>query len=103
MTVKKLFGSNPFLDTFKLLFVGVLGAASAKMILGLYSVIFVGIGYFIIMKYNKENTKPFKEIQTPQYVGIVIAILGLLPWIQYFFMAFMLEGGKFAFGEMLGE
>ena len=103
MTVKQLFGSNPFLDTFKLLFVGVLGAASAKMILGLYSVIFVGIGYFIIMKYNKENTKPFKEIQTPQYVGIVIAILGLLPWIQYFFMAFMLEGGEFAFGEMLGE
>jgi hypothetical protein len=103
MTFKKLFDSNPFLNTFKLLFVSVLGAASANMILGLYSVIFVGIGYFIVMKYNKENTKPLKELETPQYIGIVIAMLGLLPWIQYFFMGFLFEGGEFAVGEIFGD
>jgi len=99
----KLFGKNPFLDTFKLVFVGMFGVMSAYMMIGLYSALFVGIGYYIIQKYNKPGTKMLDELQTGQYVGLVFAFLGLLPWIQYFFMSFMFEGGSYAFDSLLGE
>ena len=95
--------NNPFLDTFKHLFVAVFGVMSAYIIIALYSVLFVGIGYFIIQKYNKPDTKLFDELQTGQYVGIVLAGLGLLPWMQYFFMSFMMEGGSYAFNLLMEE
>ena len=93
----------PFLDIFKGVFVAVFGYMSAYIVIGLYSALFVGTGYYIIKKYNKQNTKLFDELQTGQYVGIVLAILGLLPWIQYFFMSFMLEGGSYAFNSLMSE
>tara|TARA_Y100001970_G_scaffold280392_1_gene389307 strand:- start:323 stop:628 length:306 start_codon:yes stop_codon:yes gene_type:complete len=93
----------PFLDIFKGVFVAVFGYMSAYIVIGLYSALFVGTGYYIIQKYNKQNTKLFDELQTGQYVGIVLAILGLLPWIQYFFMSFMLEGGSYAFNSLMSE
>ena len=95
--------NNPLLDTFKHLFVAVFGVMSAYIIIALYSVLFVGIGYFIIQKYNKPDTKLFDELQTGQYVGIVLAGLGLLPWMQYFFMSFMMEGGSYAFNLLMEE
>ena len=95
--------NNPLLDTFKHLFVAVFGVMSAYIIIALYSVLFVGIGYFIIQKYNKPDTKLFDELQTGQYVGIVLAGLGLLPWMQYFFMSFMMEGGSYAFNLLMDE
>ena len=100
--MKKKF-NNPFLDTFKQLFVAVFGVMSAYIIIALYSVLFVGIGYFIIQKYNKQDTKLFDELQTGQYIGIVLAGLGLLPWMQYFFMSFMVEGGSYAFNALMDE
>ena len=100
MSVKKLFQSNPLLGIFKIIFAGVLGAASAQMVIALYAIILCGIGYLIITKYNKENTKNFEEIQSGQYIGIVLGILGLLPYVQYFFMGFMFEGGEYAFGKV---
>ena len=44
--------SNPFLDTFKHVFVAIFGYVSAYMIIGLYSSLFVGIGAYLIQKYN---------------------------------------------------
>jgi len=103
MAKHKLFDKNPFLDIFKGVFVGMFGAISAYIVIGLYSALFVGTGYYIIQKYNKQNTKLFDELQTEQYFGIVIAFLGLLPWIQYFFMSFMFEGGSYAFNSLMSE
>ena len=103
MGKSKFMGSIPFLDIFKGLFVAVFGVMSAYMIIGLYSVLFVGTGYYIIQQYNKPNTKLLDELQTGQYVGIALAILGLLPWIQYFFMSFMFEGGSYAFSSLMNE
>ena len=103
MAKHKLFDKNPFLDIFKGVFVGMFGAISAYMVIGLYSLLFVGTGYYIIQKYNKPNTKLLDELQTGQYVGIVLAGLGLLPWIQYFFMSFMFEGGSYAFNSLMSE
>ena len=95
--------SNPLLNTFKHVFVAMFGYISAFVVIGLYSALFVGTGYYIIQQYNKPNTKLFDELQTGQYVGIALAILGLLPWIQYFFMSFMFEGGSYAFNSLMNE
>ena len=91
---------NPLLSTFQHVFVGMFGVMSAYMVIGLYAAIFTGIGYYIIQKYNKPNTKLLDELQTEQYVGLAFAFLGLLPFIQYFFVSFMFEGGAYAFGSM---
>jgi len=95
-----LFQKNPFLDIFKSVFVGVFGAVSAYMVIAFYSITFVSIGLFIIDKYNKPNTKLMVELQTGQYVGIVFCILGLLPYMQYFFAGFLIEGGQHAFNSL---
>ena len=95
--------NNPLLNTFKHVFVAMFGYISAFAVICLYSALFVGTGYYIIQQYNKPNTKLFDELQTGQYVGIVLAFLGLLPWIQYFFMSFMFEGGSYAFNSLMSE
>jgi len=98
-----LFKMNPLLNTFKLAFAAMFGVMSAYMVIGLYAAIFTGIGYYIIQKYNKPNTKLLDELQTEQYVGLAFAFLGLLPFIQYFFVSFMMEGGSYAFDSLMGE
>ena len=99
----KLSKKNPFLNIFKAVFVGIFGFVSAYMIIALYSLTFVGIGYFLIKKYNKPNTKLMNELQTGQYVGIVFCVLGLLPYMQYFFAGFLMEGGQYAFDSFMNE
>ena len=86
--------NNFFLDIFKGFLSGTLGILTAYMLVGLFVTIFFGLGYFLIKRYNKKNTKLLKEIQPMQYVGIVLCIIACLPFIQYFFMSFMIEGGR---------
>ena len=95
--------NNPLLNTFKHVFVAMFGITSAYMVIGLYSLIFTGIGYYLLTKYNKPNTDLLKELQNEQYVGLVFAFLGLLPFIQYFFMSFMVESGSYAFNSIFNE
>lgn len=95
--------SNPFLDTFKHVFVAIFGYVSAYMVIGLYSTIFVGIGSYLIQKHNKPNTKLLKELQTGQYIGLVFGFLGILPFIQYFFISFAVEGGSMAFNSLFND
>ena len=75
---------------------GTLGFLSAYILIGLFALIFFGSGYYIIDKYNKKNTKLLREIQPMQYLGIVLCIIGCLPFIKYFFMSFLFEGGAIA-------
>lgn len=101
--MKKKFYSNPLFETFKHTFIAMFGVVSAWAMIGLYSAIFTGIGYYLLTKYNKPNTKLLDDLQTGQYVGLVFAFLGLLPFIQYFFMSFMVEGGSYAFNSLMSE
>ena len=93
--------NNPLFETFKHVFVAIFGIVSAYTIIGLYSSFFIGIGYFIIQKYNKPNTKLLKDLQNKQYLGIIFVFLGLLPFMQYFFMSFAIEGGSYAFNSLM--
>ena len=52
--------NNPLFETFKHVFVAIFGIVSAYTIIGLYSSFFIGIGYFIIQKYNKPNNYTIK-------------------------------------------
>jgi hypothetical protein len=83
-------------NIFSGIFSGTLGFLSAYILIGLIALIFFGSGYYIIDKYNKKNTKLLREIQPMQYLGIVLCIIGCLPFIKYFFMSFLLEGGTIA-------
>jgi hypothetical protein len=85
----------PFIDVFKYALVGTFGAISAYILVALYSLFFVSIGFYLVNRFNKKNTELFKELQFGQYVGIVFIILGLLPYVQYFFISLMVEGGEY--------
>ena len=91
--MKKIAKSNPMIQTFKMVFGGVLGYMSAYTLVALFSLVFVGIGFAIISKFNKKDTKLFEDLQSMQYVGIGICCIGLLPWGQYFFGGLMEGAG----------
>ena len=98
--MKKIAKSNPMIQTFKMVFGGVLGYMSAYTLVALFSLVFVGIGFAIISKFNKKDTKLFEDLQPMQYVGIVICCIGLLPWGQYLFFGFMEGAGLTLFDKM---
>jgi hypothetical protein len=85
---------------FSLVFGGVLGGVAAMAAIGLFCVTLFAIGYYLIVTYNKKDTKLFKEIQPMQYVGIVLCVLACLPFIQYFFMGFLFNAGESVFSNM---
>jgi hypothetical protein len=96
----KQLAKHPIIQMFKLVFGAMLGAMSAQILVALFSLFFIGIGMSIIVSFNKKDTELFKELQTGQYVGIVICCIGLLPWIQYFFFGFLSEAGSHVFENM---
>ena len=71
---------------------GMLGFLSATAIVALYTITLTFIGYKI-KYYNKKDTKLFKEIQNGQYIGIVICIIGFLPWMDSIFRGFGFSAG----------
>ena len=83
-----------------LIFGGILSGFAAIAVVGLICITLFGLGYYLIVKYNKPGTKLFKDIQSMQYVGIFLCILGTLPFIQYFFMGFLFSAGESVFSNM---
>ena len=82
---------------FSMVFAGVLGGVAAMAAIGFVCIVLFGIGYWLIVKYNKPGTKYFQDIQPMQYVGIVLCVLACLPFIQYFFFGFLSSAGGAAF------
>ena len=96
----KQLSKHPIIQMFKLSFGGMLGAMSAQILIALFSCFFIGIGMSIVVSFNKKDTDLFKELQTGQYLGIVLCCIGLLPWIQYFFFGFLAEAGSQVFENL---
>tara|TARA_B100000674_G_C37954130_1_gene968716 strand:+ start:574 stop:903 length:330 start_codon:yes stop_codon:yes gene_type:complete len=88
----------PFMEIVKIGAGLTIGSVSASVLILLYSVTFLALGGFILVYFNKEETPLFEELQFGQYFGIFFCFLGLLPFLQYFLIGFLLEGGK-ALGE----
>ena len=91
---RSIINGNPFMGVFKAVVAGTLGYISTMAIVALYTLTFLGIGLYLINTYNKENTDIFKELQAGQYIGIVLCVIGLLPFLQYFIIGFIMEIGK---------
>ena len=89
---------NP--STNSLIFGGILTGFAAIAVVGLICITLFGLGYYLIVKYNKPGTKLFNEIQPMQYLGIFLCVLGCLPFIQYFFLGFLAEAGSSLFENM---
>ena len=87
------------MEIFSLAFSGILGVLVANLALGIFSAIFFGIGYYLIINNNKKGTKPLEDLQKEQYIGAVFCVIGLLPWLRYFFAGFLIEAGKSLFDQ----
>lgn len=85
---------NYFTSTFGFM----LGIVAFFFICALYSILFCGSGIFLLKKYNKKNTKLFKEIQTSQYFGLVLIIIGIVPYLDT-----IIRGLFFNIGANVGQ
>jgi len=94
--------SNPYTMIFGSVFSGVLGAMASLALVGLICLTFFGMGYYLIVTYNKKGTKLFEDIQPMQYLGILLCFIGCLPFIQYFFFGFLSNAGGMVFEQMFG-
>lgn len=74
---------------------------AAMATVGLICITLFGIGYYLIVTYNKPGTKLLKELQPMQYVGIVLCVLGCLPFIQYFFFGMLATVGEGVAGDLM--
>ena len=88
------------ISTTSLVFGGIFAGFAAVAVIGLICLTLFGIGYYIIQKYNKPGTPLLKDIQPMQYLGIFLCVLGVLPFIQYFFMGFLFNAGESVFSSM---
>lgn len=77
-----------------------LGVIAAYVLVGLVCFAFFVSGYYIVKKYNKPNTKLYKDIQPKQYIGFILMFIGLIPFLQYFMVSFMFSAGESLFNEM---
>lgn len=101
MAKRKSISSGPSVKDYATVgFGGVLGGLAAMALVGLFCITLFGIGYYLIVTYNKPGTKLFKEIQPMQYVGIGLCALACLPFIQYFFLGFLASAGESVFSSM---
>ena len=87
-------------STNSLIFGGILTGFAAIAVVGLICITLFGLGYYLIVKYNKPGTKLLKELQSMQYLGIFFCVLACLPFIQYFFMGFLFSAGESVFSSM---
>lgn len=92
--------NNPMMEFSKIFFYGTLGSLAAVTATALLSLIFFIPGYLLITKYNKPGSKTLEELQTQQYIGIILCGIGMLPWIRYIFAGFGLEVGSALFDSL---
>lgn len=85
-------------DFFFASFGSMAGIVFFMTIMAIYALIWAGSGYFLLLKYNKNDkngiaTPLLKNISWQQNVGIVLIFIGLLPFLQYFFQSILFSAG----------
>ena len=58
-----------------------MGFKVTETILAIIIIILLLIGYYFVDKYNKEDTKLLREIQTGQYIGFFFWAIAVLPFL----------------------
>jgi len=111
--MKDIIKKNPILTAFKLAFGGMFGVMAAEALVFLFTLICIIIGVSIIVYFStdkekediekEEKTNMIKTIKqfTPmQYIGLVIIVIGLLPWGQWLMIGLMEEAGITLFDDL---
>jgi len=92
-------------DFFKTFFAGAAGATAGFMtvqiVIGFFALLFAGSGAYLVWSHNKRDkdgkpTPLLKQMTTLQYVGCVLVVIGLAPYIGYFFQALLWSAGTTA-------
>ena len=68
---------------------GTFGYLTAYMLIGLFSLVFLSSGFYLIQKFNKKNTELFVDIQPIQYIGILLCLIGIIPFIRYIIISLL--------------
>lgn len=94
---------NNFINVFKTFFAGGLGIIGAYATVALFSITFISIGLYLLNTYNKKDTKLLKDLQPLQYLGLILCFIGCLPFMQYFIIGFLSEGGEIAMDNLMNN
>ena len=95
----------------KTFFAGAFGAVGGYMammtVISLYTLLIAGSGYYLVKSNNKKSkdgkeTPLFRDMTALQYFGALLMVLGLAPFMVYFFQAFMFSLGEQA-GQAIGD
>ena len=95
----------------KTFFAGAFGAVGGYMAMmtaiSLYTLLIAGSGYYLVKSNNKKSkdgkeTPLFRDMTALQYFGVFLMVIGLAPFMVYFFQAFMFSLGEQA-GEAIGD
>ena len=106
--MKDIIKKNPILTAFKLAFGGMFGVMAAEALVFLFTFICIIIGASIIVHFGTDKEKEEKlnmiktiEQFTPmQYLGLIIIVIGLLPWGQWLMIGFMEGAGITLFNDL---
>ena len=97
-------------STAKRFFAGAAGATAGYMtvqlVIGIVSLLFVVVGALLVWQYNRKRhgkrTPLFKDMTTEQYIGCVLVVIGLLPYIGYLFQGLLFSAGMDAGNDLMG-
>ncbi len=95
----------------KTFFAGAAGATAGylavKICIGIVSLLFVVGGALLVWYYNRKRhgkrTPLFKHMTTEQYIGCVLVVIGLLPYIGYLFQGLLFSAGMDAGNDLMGD
>ncbi len=111
--MKDIIKKNPILTAFKLAFGGMFGVMAAEALVFLFTLICIIIGVSIIVYFSTDKEKEdikkeekinmiktIKQFTLMQYLGLIIIVIGLLPWGQWLMIGLMEGAGITLFDDL---
>ena len=99
-----------FVDSVKQSFAFGLGATAGHIVfmicVSLFALLFAGGGFVIVRKYNKKDAKGkptplLKEITGMQYLGMIMILIGLAPFLMHLLQGLLFGAGAAAGSEVI--
>ena len=72
-------------------------------IIAIYTLVWAGTGIMLLYKYNKKDTPLLKEMNYQQIIGIVLIVIGILPFLQYLIQSILFRVGWELGGNLMND
>jgi len=72
-------------------------------IIAIYTLVWAGTGIILLYKYNKKDTPLLKEMNYQQIIGIVLIVIGILPFLQYLIQSILFRVGWELGGNLMND